>query len=85
MASLSILLSIDMIIRWVRDLAKVHAATRPIGSEAARLYAGKLDAPLRLHLFRDGFGKTLDCPFAGTIDGKVGDTCYPSARELPRT
>lgn len=84
MTSLSILLSIDVVIRRVRDFAKVHAATRPIGSETARLYAGKLDAPLRLHFFRDGFGKTLDCPFAGTVNGKVGNTCYPSAREISR-
>jgi hypothetical protein len=82
MAALGILLRIDVVVRWVGDLAKVHAAATPVGPETTGLDACELNAPFGLHFLGDRLCKSFDCPFAGTIYGEAGNTCCTSAIEI---
>lgn len=72
------LLRIQMIIRLLLLLAKLHAASSPVCSESTRLNASELDAPLWLHLFANGLREALDGPLTGTVDAEQWNTALPT-------
>ena len=69
---------IDVVVRIVLDFAELHAATRPVSPEAARLDACQLDAPLGLQLLRQGFCESFYCPLGSAVDGERGYTYFVS-------
>ena len=66
MAVVHALLRIHMVVgRMAVD--KGHGAAGPVGSEAAGLDEGELDAPLGLDLLLDGLGEALDRPLGRVV------------------
>lgn len=74
------LLRIQVIIRLLLLLTKLHAASSPVCSESTRLDTSELDAPLWLHLFADSLREALDGPLARTVDAEQRNTTLSTDR-----
>lgn len=73
-----LLLGVQMVVRRLFLLPKLHAPSRPVRAKATGFNTRKLDVPLRLDLVADGLGKALDRPLARAIDREQRHAALPA-------